>query len=131
MERPGRPRGLNYPVSHGEMIERASSISRLYRDEWRKIITNLGLYKCFRCGEDRFYLVHFHHTNLAARKKVKQNASVIFRTKPREERVRKFVESIKSGEVLPLCANCHTEEHFLNGGRGRSRKYRHSKQYKE
>jgi len=92
-----------------------------YREIWREILHNFGMDKCFKCGENRFYVIDYHHTNMSKRKDLYESAAQIFMRKPTSQRVEDFKESILSGKVKPLCSNCHREEHFLNGRRGREK----------
>lgn len=62
---------------------------------------NLG---CKKCGDKRFYLLDFHHTNA--------NEKTITISKALKRSLEFIMEEVKKCDVL--CANCHREWHYLS-----------------
>ncbi len=90
-----------------------------YRKVWEEILHKAGLDKCSKCGYDKcFYAIDYHHTSDVK----EESASALFAKKPTEERIGKFIASIKSGLISVLCATHHREEHFKVGRVGRKPK---------
>jgi hypothetical protein len=91
-----------------------------HREAWREILHGLDLDRCFKCGYDKcFYAIDYHHSNPLEKT---STASVIFALMPTEERINQFKKDVENGDVLPLCANCHREEHFRLGWIGRKKR---------
>jgi hypothetical protein len=61
--------------------------------------------KCSKCGEDRWWVLDFHHTN----PKMKDND---VRTLVQRGNKKKILEEIDKCEVY--CANCHRDFHHFN-----------------
>lgn len=59
--------------------------------------------KCSKCGDDRHYVLDFHHTNPENKLNTVSNL-VYISWKRVEEEINKCVV---------LCANCHREEHYI------------------
>lgn len=66
--------------------------------------------KCSRCGDERWYLIEFHHRN-----DKNDHVSEMVSNNVGKSRILKEIEKCD-----PLCANCHKEVHYLSGNRGRN-----------
>lgn len=80
--------------------------SRNRKSQWFQELKKT--YKCSKCGDDRWYVIEFHHTkgkDEAISNMISNNASKS-----------RIMEEIK--KCTPLCSNCHKEEHFLANNRG-------------
>lgn len=62
-------------------------------------------YKCEKCGEERWYVLDFHHKDSQA--KTGEVADLVARSFSKK----RISEEISKCSVL--CANCHREEHYL------------------
>lgn len=60
---------------------------------------------CQKCGDDRLYLIHFHHINPSERDFPVSSF--------RKHSLEKCKQEVK--KCVCLCANCHTEYHFIYG----------------
>ncbi len=63
--------------------------------------------KCSKCGDDRWYVIDFHHTN----DKIMSVASIVKRGS-----IRLLKEELE--KCIPLCANCHRELHYTENTLG-------------
>ena len=76
------------------------------REKIRKLfISYKKTLRCSNCGEDRWYVLDFHHINPLDKVKgisVMVNGGLSFK---------KIMEEIK--KCTPLCRNCHAEVHYL------------------
>lgn len=61
--------------------------------------------KCVKCGENRWYVLEFHHLN--------DKEVEVGNMARNGYSINKIKDEIRKCDVL--CANCHREEHFLNG----------------
>ncbi len=61
--------------------------------------------KCLNCGDNRWYVIDFHHTKDKQYEISKMIKSGFSLTKIKEE-IRK---------CIPLCSNCHRELHYFEG----------------
>ncbi len=73
--------------------------------EWSKEFINRvrRRSKCEKCGEDRFYVLDFHHVTGKIKSISQMNAHSI-------NSIKKEMRKCKV-----LCSNCHREEHYLLG----------------
>lgn len=62
--------------------------------------------KCQKCGENRSYMLDFHHLDPEAKEKT------IARMTSNTYRIDKVLEEIK--KCIVFCANCHREFHYLH-----------------
>jgi hypothetical protein len=58
---------------------------------------------CAKCGDDRYYVIDYHHTN-PAEKDIEVTQALKYSRK-------KVLNEIK--KCVPLCSNCHREFHHL------------------
>lgn len=65
--------------------------------------------KCIHCGENRVYLLDFHHRNPEEKESTLSDYSKGYN-------VDKFFEEVEKCDLL--CANCHREFHYLNNREG-------------
>lgn len=63
---------------------------------------------CIKCGEKRLYVLQFHHIN-PENKVFELGSTGVFKSK---SRIKNEVD-----KCVCLCANCHTEYHWLYGKR--------------
>ncbi len=61
--------------------------------------------KCVKCGENRFYVLDFHHID----PNTKINTIAKLSTHSNPEAVKNEIQ-----KCVCLCANCHREFHYLN-----------------
>ena len=80
-----------------ENREAVKKKNREWYNEYKKTLS------CEKCGEDRWYLLDFHHIN--PNEKELAIASAISTS---IDAVKKEIE-----KCIPLCSNCHREFHFL------------------
>lgn len=78
--------------------------SKTYRSNKRKIVNSLKT-SCAKCGEDRLYLIDFHHID------PKQKSFTISDNYQKSTAL--LAEEVK--KCVCLCANCHREYHYLYG----------------
>lgn len=83
-----------------EMIKQTKDRKRRRRE---KLIEYKKTQKCSKCGEDRWYVLDFHH-NGEKDKAISTLVSGGYSWKRVEEEIKK---------CIVLCANCHRELHFL------------------
>jgi len=86
-----------------ELFKSRAKKRRRENRQW--FITYKQSLKCSKCGDERWYVLDFHH-----RKNSKKNLNIcemVNRVYSKE----KIVEEIEKCDVL--CANCHREEHYL------------------
>ena len=74
---------------------------RLWLEDYKK-----GLC-CSKCGEDRWYVLDFHHKDKNSKESSVANLLVNNRS------IKVVLKEIEKCDVL--CANCHREFHYLNG----------------
>lgn len=67
--------------------------------------------KCFKCGENKFYLLDFHHRNPEEKEGELSDFSKGYN-------LDKFFEELQKCDLL--CANCHREYHYLHNLNGLS-----------
>ena len=60
--------------------------------------------KCKKCGEDRWYVLQFHHTDPS--EKESEISALVY-----SGSAKRLKEEID--KCVVLCANCHMEEHYL------------------
>jgi hypothetical protein len=91
---------------HKNTHGRKERIRKRARDEQKRVYEFYKrikrLQKCSKCGDDRWYVIDFHH-RLDKDKAVSQIAS--------EGSIRKLKEELR--KCIPLCSNCHRELHYL------------------
>lgn len=82
------------------------------REKYHQKMRALNDYKktlsCSKCGDNRFYLLEFHHIDPS-----KKDYSISDNTNAKFETILKEIE-----KCIPLCANCHREFHYLNREQG-------------
>ena len=67
--------------------------------------------KCEKCGEQRYYLIDFHHIE-SEEKELTVARQVV------KACVKNVIKELK--RTIPLCANCHREYHYLSKQNGLS-----------
>lgn len=75
-----------------------------YKNKQDKLNRYKETLKCKKCGEDRFYLLDFHHID-----PTQKDFSISDNSRMKLESLMKEIEKC---EVL--CSNCHREFHYLN-----------------
>ena len=65
--------------------------------------------KCLKCGENKFYLLDFHHRNPEEKEGELSDFSKGYN-------LDKFFEELQKCDLL--CANCHREYHYLHNSNG-------------
>lgn len=63
---------------------------------------------CEKCGENRYYILQFHHL-----KDKKADISMLYRKGWSFDKIKKEIE-----KCIILCSNCHIELHFLDRIKG-------------
>lgn len=63
--------------------------------------------KCAKCGDDRGYVLDYHHIN------PEEKDATIARLTSNNYTLEKVYDEIN--KCIVLCANCHREFHYLNG----------------
>lgn len=75
-----------------------------YQKKQTQLIDFKKTLKCKKCGDNRFYILDFHHRNPEEKEYgIADNSRISFE---------KIQEEIKKCDCL--CANCHREWHYLN-----------------
>lgn len=84
--------------------ERKVYLKNLF-DNKRDVLNSLK-YPCVKCGEDRPWVIDFHHIN------------PLTKSFDISDRYRGSIESIKKeiNKCVCLCRNCHAEFHWIYGG---------------
>lgn len=77
-----------------ESIKRAKEYVRLYKQNS----------KCSKCGDDRWYVLDFHHLY-----DKKDNISFLVSKGPSIKKIENEIQ-----KCIVLCSNCHREVHYLN-----------------
>lgn len=75
----------------------------IYKDKQNQINNIKKNHKCAKCGDDRYYLIDFHHINPN-----EKDFSISEKPSLKLESLLKEIE-----KCIPLCSNCHREFHFL------------------
>lgn len=88
--------------NHEELMER----QRIRRQEASALIDQLRT-PCVKCGEARPWVVHFHHID-PSRKVFELTADNVSHKK-------EAIAKEEAAKCACLCANCHTEFHYLYG----------------
>jgi hypothetical protein len=89
--------------SHEKYISKRHTNEKRYRDAVRDHILDDLTKPCIKCGEDRVWLIQFHHVN------PKEKLLQIHAAKTIES----ANEEVK--KCVCLCANCHAEYHYFFG----------------
>lgn len=91
-------RNNHYKNNREYYINKAKDYKEIRKKEFIQIKEKL---KCEICGENRWWVLEFHHTD----RKTKENDLSHLITAPK-----KLEEEIKKCQIL--CANCHRDLHF-------------------
>jgi hypothetical protein len=90
-----------YHKNKEKSVARGRSKRQKWLAEWLKILKDKGMTACIRCGYAQcFAAIDFHHVGPK-----KYEISVMLQTKPAPIKIAEL------DQVIPLCANCHREEH--------------------
>lgn len=98
-----------YYISNNKILHTCKNCTRKkQREKYHKKQEELNNYKkqlsCKKCGENRFYLLDFHHINPKEKEySISSNPNASFQT------IQKEIE-----KCIVLCSNCHREFHYLN-----------------
>ena len=84
--------------------ERDKKINQKY-EAWYKSIPK----KCEKCGEERPYLIDFHHVNPLFKKI--EISQIRYRSWSLERKISTAIEEMD--KCIQLCSNCHREFHYL------------------
>lgn len=94
------------PEKYGKVMTKLTKTFDKYKEQWKEIKKGLGYDKCSICGYNKCQAaIEYHHPNPETKK---YPPSLIFHHKPTEE----WISTLK--ELVPLCANCHREIHYLH-----------------
>ena len=96
----------HYLKNKNDYIERANKQKEVLKEWYIEKKKNL---KCKKCGDDRWYVLHFHH-----KEKGKKEFSISRMIHDGFSKD-KIVEEISKCEML--CANCHLELHYLENAK--------------
>ena len=88
--------------NHQKLMEQ----QRIRRDMGRETLSQLKK-PCVKCGEARPWVIHFHHIDPTVKAFEIDQEAVIYR---KEDCLKEEIE-----KCACLCANCHTEFHYLFG----------------
>ena len=88
---------------YNKLIQRNGDRQNINKNNWFQYLKENGLLKCSKCGYDKcFAAIDFHHIDPSTKE---SNIGSLFWLKMNEKRI----EELK--KCMPLCANCHREEH--------------------
>ena len=90
-----------YKRNRERVIEKNRLRKKKQREEWQAFKSTL---ECSFCGVSNPAVIDFHHIEASGDIKVSEHI--------RNSQFRKAYETINSGEVIPLCANCHRIHHY-------------------
>lgn len=80
-------------------------VKNKYKERHDEVNNIKSQMKCVKCGQDKFYLLDFHHIN--PEEKDNGIAQMLRNNTPWEQ----ILSEMK--KCIPLCANCHREFHYL------------------
>ena len=73
----------------------------------RSIVSDIkSQMKCKKCGENRYYVLDFHHLNPS------EKETTVARMVSNNYQLEKTLQEIE--KCIVLCSNCHREFHYLN-----------------
>ena len=73
----------------------------------RSIVSDIkSQMKCKKCGENRYYVLDFHHLNPS------EKETTVARMVSNNYQLEKTLQEIE--KCIVLCSNCHRECHYLN-----------------
>lgn len=103
--------GREYYLTNKDYLKKQALKRRsVVREEWVKLLAELEMNKCSKCGYDKcFAAIDYHHIKPEEKK---YNMAHIMRKKVREEYLRELEKCIA------LCSNCHREYHFKEKNNG-------------
>ena len=85
---------------------RNKKAKRRIREKGRSFINRYKRFcKCSNCGEERFYVLQFHHIDDNKEHSIANMAGQGYSIESIKDEIRK---------CKILCSNCHLEEHYLN-----------------
>ena len=90
-----------YQRNRERVIEKNRIRKKKQRDKWQEFKASL---ECSFCSFSHPAVIDFHHIEAAGDTKVSEYI--------RNSQFGRAYEIIKSGEVIPLCANCHRIHHW-------------------
>lgn len=90
----------NYRETHEEQFK---NYQKKYNEPRKKFLNSLKR-PCYKCGEDRLYLIQFHHIN-----PVDKSFGIAEKVASKEQ-----IEA-EVNKCVCLCANCHQEFHYFYG----------------
>lgn len=101
-------RELDRRIYHENKNDRKTKIRNTAKETNKRVRDYFKEYKkkckCVICGDDRWYVLDFHHTN------DKKNLVSLL---SRSGSLRLLKEELK--KCIPVCANCHREIHYKEG----------------
>jgi hypothetical protein len=102
-----------------ENLDKRHENTKKIREKWLELFRILEYDKCSKCGYNQcFAAIDFHHRN---RENKKFSIGRLISCACNTENITKTLEEIKKCDIL--CANCHRELHYLNGGNSVSTNY--------
>lgn len=81
-------------------------VKNKYQDNKNKINFLKTKLKCAKCGDDRYYVLDFHHIDPQEKEKP---VSRLLSSSASENHLQNEID-----KCICLCANCHREFHYLN-----------------
>ena len=110
--------GRNLPITEFYWRNKAAGIRRAdckdchrgyvkqkYQDRHEEIQKIKESLKCAKCGENRYYVLDFHHKDPSIKD---AGIAQMLRNNTSWEKI-----ELEIKKCIPLCANCHREFHFL------------------
>lgn len=83
-------------------------VKNKYKERKNEVNKIKASYKCAKCGEERFYVLDFHHIDPSIKD---ESIARLTSHCNRMEDIQKEIE-----KCIVLCSNCHREFHYLENG---------------